>query len=48
MNLVNGSNKESLRFKIVAIPGQKSGKYWRFKKDIIDQWFAATQPDKNR
>lgn len=31
-----------------AIPGQKIGKHWRFKKDIIDQWLADGQQTTNR
>jgi excisionase family DNA binding protein len=24
------------------LPGQKVGKHWRFRRDIIDQWLAAS------
>lgn len=30
------------------IPGQKIGKHWRFRKDIIDQWLANNQRSTNR
>lgn len=26
------------------IPGQKVGKHWRFRRDIIDQWLADRKP----
>lgn len=25
------------------VPGQKVGKHWRFRRDIIDQWLADSQ-----
>ncbi len=25
------------------LPGQKIGKHWRFRKDIIDQWLAESR-----
>jgi excisionase family DNA binding protein len=25
------------------VPGQKVGKHWRFRRDIIDQWLANSQ-----
>jgi len=31
-----------------TIPGQKIGKHWRFKKDIIDQWLVATDKTKDK
>ena len=30
------------------IPGQKVGKHWRFRRDIIDQWLAQNQPASKR
>ncbi len=32
---------KSTRFKLVRagkVPGQKVGKHWRFRKEIIDRW----------
>ena len=26
------------------VPGQKVGKHWRFRRDIIDQWLAESKP----
>ena len=28
------------------VPGQKVGKHWRFRKETIDRWFDAGEPDK--
>ena len=30
------------------IPGQKIGKHWRFRKDIIDQWLSDSQQSTKR
>jgi excisionase family DNA binding protein len=31
------------------VPGQKVGKHWRFRRDIIDQWMAeSTSSTKKR
>lgn len=30
------------------IPGQKVGKHWRFRRDIIDQWLADNQTPTRR
>lgn len=31
------------------VPGQKMGKHWRFRRDIIDQWLAeSTFADKRK
>lgn len=30
------------------IPGQKVGKHWRFRRDIIDQWLAESRPTTKR
>ncbi len=29
------------------LPGQKIGKHWRFKKDIIDSWFEDSNSPKD-
>ena len=28
------------------VPGQKIGKHWRFKRDVIDRWLEAPMEDK--
>ena len=28
------------------VPGQKVGKYWRFRKETIDRWLEESKPDK--
>ncbi|WP_462268704.1 helix-turn-helix domain-containing protein [Desulfobacter sp.] len=30
------------------VPGQKVGKHWRFRRDIIDQWLADSQTPSKR
>lgn len=30
------------------VPGQKVGKHWRFRRDIIDQWLADSQAPSKR
>jgi excisionase family DNA binding protein len=30
------------------VPGQKVGKHWRFRRDIIDQWLAESKPSTKR
>ncbi len=30
------------------VPGQKVGKHWRFRRDIIDQWLAASKQTTKR
>jgi len=30
------------------VPGQKVGKHWRFRRDIIDQWLADRQTPTRR
>ena len=29
------------------LPGQKIGKHWRFKKDVIDRWFDDSYSHKD-
>lgn len=38
---------KSTLYKLVQkgeVPGQKVGKHWRFRRDIIDQWLAEDTP----
>ncbi len=43
---------KSTLYKLVQegkVPGQKVGKHWRFKRDVIDRWLeptGQTKPDK--
>ncbi len=30
------------------VPGQKVGKHWRFRRDIIDQWLADSKQTTKR
>jgi len=30
------------------VPGQKVGKHWRFRRDIIDKWLADSQTPSKR
>ena len=30
------------------VPGQKVGKHWRFRRDIIDQWLADSKSSTKR
>ncbi|MBN2333190.1 MAG: helix-turn-helix domain-containing protein [Deltaproteobacteria bacterium] len=42
---------KSIRYQLArkgTIPGQKIGKHWRFRKNCIDQWLAATDQTKNK
>lgn len=44
---------KSTLYKLVqegAVPGQKVGKHWRFRRETIDQWLddRKTKPEKPR
>lgn len=45
---------KSTLYKLVqegAVPGQKVGKHWRFKRDVIDRWLepaAQTKPNQSK
>lgn len=30
------------------VPGQKVGKHWRFKKDVVDHWLSVSAPSARR